>query len=226
VADFRGRLIPMWESEAVPDPAVEALARTFDARIDSLYGQVLADLRTDWFTSSRGESNLGSWITDRLREAAGADVAVMNSGGIRKSLPKGPITILDVKEVLPFDNVLERFECTGEDLLALARSNAQGQAGGEEGVVQISGLRYRWRRSASGEAVVEAVEVGGKPVEKARTYLVAGPDYTLAHYDRFLGFEPKGVRSLGVTVTEIVIDAVREAGVIESGVDGRMEEIR
>jgi 2',3'-cyclic-nucleotide 2'-phosphodiesterase (5'-nucleotidase family) len=225
VASFHGQLIPMWQSEAEPDPQVEALAVAFDQRIDEIYGEVIAELKDDWFGSSRGESNLGSWIADRMREKADTDVAVLNSGGIRKSLPKGWVKVLDIHEILPFDNILVQFECTGKDLLALAQLNAQAAADGG-GMLQVSGIRYRWRRAPSGEAVVERVEVGGAPVDRDRTYTVASLDYTVGHADRYFGFEPEDVESLGVTVTGVIIEAVREAAVIESVVDGRMEEVQ
>ncbi len=225
VASYRGQLIPMWRSEAEPDPRVAILAKQFDQQIDELYGEVIAELKTDWFRSSEGESNLGSWIADRMREVAGADVAVLNSGGIRKSLRQGWIKVLDIQEILPFDNVLVRFECTGKDLLALVRENARAAVGGG-GILQVSGIRYCWRRAPSGEAVVERVEVGGVPVRGDRMYVVASLDYTAAHWDRYFGFEPRNVESLGVTVTQAITDAVREAAVIESVVDGRMEEMR
>jgi len=225
VAAYRGHLIPMWASEATPRPEVEALAWEFDRRIDDLYGEVIGELKGDWFTSSSGESNAGSWIADRLTEAGGADVAVINSGGIRKHLPRGYITVLDIKEMLPFDNVLMTFECSGDELLRMAGLNAQAAADDGYGILQVSGIRYRWRRSAAGAAVLEKVTVGGRPVERSRTYRCAAPDYAVTHADRYFGFEPANVRSTGLTVTDVIIDAVREAAVVEPATDGRMEEI-
>ncbi len=226
VSDYRGRLISMWASKAKPRPEVEALARRFDAQIDSLYGEVIAELTADMATSSRGESSAGSWIADRLREVAGTDIAVINSGGIRKHLPKGPVKVLDIREMLPFDNELMVFECSGDELLTMIRRNAQGVADGGGTGLQISGLRYAWRPGPTGAVVIEKAEVGGRPLERTRTYRVASPDYSVTHSDHAFGFEPHKVRSLNVTVTQVVTDAVRKARVIHPETDGRMEEIK
>jgi len=225
VADFRGHLIPMWVSEAKPNPEVEALAVQFDQQIDDLYGAVIADITVDGFGSSRAESNIGNWIADRLREAAKADVAVINSGGIRKHLPKGPVKALDIKEMLPFDNQLMVFMCTGEELLTMAATNARALANQAGGLLQVSGIRYRWRRGPAGDVVIESAEVGGRPVKKERIYRVASPDYSVTHSDRYFGFEPKNVESLYVAVSKVIMDAAREAGIIDPKVDGRMAEI-
>lgn len=224
VAAYRGHLIPMWVSEVEPRAEVERLAAAFDERIEAMYGEVIGELKRDWFTSSSRESNAGIWIADRLREAAGADMAVINSGGIRKSIPKGYVKVLDIKEMLPFDNVLMRFECTGDEVLKLVQKNAQAAADGAYGILQVSGLRYRWRRTPMG-VVVEGVEVGGRPVERNRVYRSAAPDYSVNHSDRYFGFEPRNARSLGAIVTDVIIEAVREAAVIDSRVDGRMREL-
>lgn len=225
VTDHRGRLIPMWVADAESKENVRQLAAQFEQRIDDLYGKVIGELKTDWFTSSREESNTGSWIADRMREAAGADIAVINSGGIRKHLPRGFIKVLDIKEMLPFDNALMTFECTGDEVLRIAERNAGAAAEGG-GVLQISGLRYRWRRAPAGGAIAERVEVGGRPVERDRIYLVAAPDYVIGNSTRYFGFEPPNASPLGTVLTDVIIEAVREAAVIESEVDGRMEEVR
>ncbi len=52
----------------------------------------------------RRETNLGDLVADIMREVSGADVAIINGGGIRTSLKKGEIKIKDIYSILPFDN--------------------------------------------------------------------------------------------------------------------------
>ena len=42
-----------------------------------------------------GETNLGDLLTDILRRETGSDLAVLNGGGIRTDIPKGPIRVKD-----------------------------------------------------------------------------------------------------------------------------------
>ena len=49
-------------------------------------------------------TNLGVLIGTAMREKVKADFAVMNSGGIRESLPEGDLAYRDVLKVQPFGN--------------------------------------------------------------------------------------------------------------------------
>ncbi len=59
---------------------------------------------------------MGNFIADAQREAAGADVGFMNTSGIRKNMPAGSITKRDLFEILPFRNILMKFELTGRQI--------------------------------------------------------------------------------------------------------------
>lgn len=61
-------------------------------------------------------TNLGVLITKAFLERTGADIAFLNGGGIRASIPKGDITLEKVINVLPFGNTLVEKEILGQDL--------------------------------------------------------------------------------------------------------------
>ncbi len=63
-------------------------------------------------------TNLGTLLTEALMEKSGADLAVMNGGGIRSSINSGEITYKDVLTVLPFGNTLTTVDMTGKEILA------------------------------------------------------------------------------------------------------------
>ena len=57
---------------------------------------------------------LGSMLTDAIREVSGADFAFQNTGGIRIShLKKGPITVKDVYSIDPFTNDVVVYKMNG-----------------------------------------------------------------------------------------------------------------
>jgi 5'-nucleotidase len=59
-------------------------------------------------------------MADAQREAAGADIALMNPGGVRiDQLPKGPVTIKNVYQLDPFGNELVVTKLTGTEILSL-----------------------------------------------------------------------------------------------------------
>jgi 5'-nucleotidase len=186
------------------------------------FGQVLAELVTPFERQSLRESNVGDWVADVLRQAAGADFAVTNSSGLRTNVASGPLTKRELYGVAPFPNVLCTFQATGSDLMTFARRNARialGRERGEHGIVQVSGLEYAYDRRAE----VTSLAVGGRPVEPDRIYLGASHDYlVLSQAERYLGFEPRSVEATSRPVLEILYAAARAEGRIDARVAGRI----
>jgi len=173
------------------------------------------------------ESNVGNFVADAIRARLGADVAVMNGGGIRSNrvLPAGRLTRRDIHGLLPFLNVLVKLEVTGATLLA-ALEHAVGAYPRESGgFLQVSGLAVAFDPSRPpGQRLVE-VHVGGRPVDPARRYTLAtneylargGDGYTMLAAARVL----VGPRD-GPGLTETVIAAIERAGAIAPAVEGRI----
>ena len=62
----------------------------------------------------RQETNLGDLCADAYRAMSGADIAVVNGGGIRVSIPAGDITYGQIIAVHPFGNEMCVVEATGQ----------------------------------------------------------------------------------------------------------------
>lgn len=121
------------------------------------------------------ESPLGNLSADGLvwlaEECFGveADVAIYNSGGIRAEISQGDLTVADVYAVYPFDNKLSVLTLKGSDLITFFDGVAKaGGAPINKGVrMVISGGK------------VKSVTVGGKAIDKNKTYTVATIDYVV-----------------------------------------------
>ncbi len=205
------------------DPKLTALVATYKAKIDEEYGRVIGTLAVDWKRGG-GESNIGDWITDALRARAGADVAFLNNGSIRKDLPAGPIRLIDIHEILPFANTLVTFDLTGEQIRAIAQRFADSAGAGEGGGVQMSGLSFGWRRVGD-HVEVEDLRVGGQPVDPARTYKAAAADFVAMKAQQYLNLPPPQTKYVGLGVTDAVVEAVKQAGTISARVEGRMRRL-
>jgi len=98
------------------------------------------------------ETTIGNFCADAYRYVTGADVAIVNGGGIRTSLEAGDITYADLISVHPFGNTICMIETTGQEILdtleitsraVQAEYAAGGNALGEEGgFLSVSGMRY------------------------------------------------------------------------------------
>jgi 5'-nucleotidase len=169
------RLVPatFLGAPVVPDAAVEALIAPALAQVEQeqrreLGVTVPVALKRDY----NGESALGSFLADSLRQAAGADVALMNPGGLRADIDAGPLTFGDVYEVLPFDNTVALISMTGEELKRLLQFVYGGK-----GVFQVSGLKVKLARCPGPQRFLGATLANGKPLEPGKLYRITMPDF-------------------------------------------------
>ncbi len=153
----------------------------------------------------RAETNLGDLCADAIRSASGADVAVMNGGGIRKNLKAGDVTYGDIINVFPFGNQLCVLEVTGQQILDALEWGARGLPGENGGFLQVSGMSYEADASVPSPCIVgensqcvgiegarrvKNVLIGGAPLDPAKTYTLAGMNYTLVQNgDGFTAFD-------------------------------------
>ena len=224
VTGHRGRLILLTaDAEDEADPHVRALVDHFDQQVAAVYGRQIGRLADDLRRNSRHESALGSWLCDVVLHHSGADVALINSGGIRKHLLRGPLTKLDIHEVLPFGNTVVVHRMPGASLRRIAQANARAAEVRSYGILQVSGLEYWYRSEADGEVVLESVLVGGEPLVDERIYEVAMPDFVSGMGDVYLAGADLGpMRETGENLADIVIDHVeRTGGLVEPPQAGR-----
>lgn len=88
------------------------------------------------------ETNLGDFCADAFRVVTGADIGVINGGGIRAGLKKGDITFNDIFSIFPFNNTVCVAEVTGQqilDFLELSVSLCPDENGSFQ---HVSGLIY------------------------------------------------------------------------------------
>ncbi len=98
------------------------------------------------------ETNLGDFCADAYKAVSGADIALVNGGGIRGDILAGEVTYGDILGVHPYGNSLCVVKATGQEILdALEMAsrfclpnpndgeNAVGECGG---FLQVSGLKY------------------------------------------------------------------------------------
>ena len=167
------------EAEISPDPV-------FQTQIDTVYKPPLLELQAkvigrtsvlldgDRINVRNSETNLGNLIADVMLQKMqldGSQIAIMNSGGISKSIPVGDITLARVMEALQFDNTLTRVDLTGAQILvalenAVSQVDFQNPNNSSGRFVQVSGLRFTWAtRPPTGSRIlsvmVQSLNVAG-----------------------------------------------------------------
>ena len=162
------------------------------------------------------ETNIGDFCADAFRAFTGADIALVNGGGIRTNIEKGEIVFNDLYNVMPFGDMIATGSLTGQQLLDVLEF-AVSYLPAEAGVfMQVSGLRFKinpnipspavidpesemFSHVGDGERRVSDVEILNsesgeyKEVELSRTYTMATLDYLILELGGsgiFKGVEP------------------------------------
>ncbi|MBG6093235.1 bifunctional metallophosphatase/5'-nucleotidase [Actinomadura viridis] len=181
------------------DPATDAFVKTWKDRVSEVankpVGRITADLtRTP---TAAGETALGDVIADAQLASMkehGAQIAVMNPGGVRADLVHkasgsegdGVVTYGEAFAVQPFSNVMGVASLTGARLDALLEQ--QWTAAGEKILQPSATLRFTIDRSRPVGDRVSNITVDGAPVDPAATYKVAANNFLLGGGDGFSVF--------------------------------------
>lgn len=186
LAEVSGTVLPVRPGEG-EDQGVERVLRPYR---DSIATEMSAPLcRTPRAYGTRGlrdgDTPLGDFVTDALREPAHADIAIQNVGGIRAGIPKGEVTVGDLYRVLPFDNRIVVVEMKGWQVRKLLDFIARRI--GKGGFAQVSGVRFVIRRDRASN-----IHVDGKPLDGNRTYRVATIDFLYDGGDGYTAFSKAG----------------------------------
>lgn len=124
-------------------------------------------------------TNLGTMIARAMMEKTNADFGLMNSGGVRDSLPAGTITYRDVLKVQPFGNTVSVVTLPGSELLEYLRFAARATPGAGA-FPQTYGLTMRIEGGQ-----LQSVAIGGQPLDPARSYRMAINNFTATGGDGY-----------------------------------------
>jgi 2',3'-cyclic-nucleotide 2'-phosphodiesterase (5'-nucleotidase family) len=226
VYSCRSRLVPLVVNGTQPDSTVAVFCDSLETVIDAEYGQVIGQLAMNWTHGYEEESNVGSWICDRLREAFKADVALVNAGGIRTDIPAGPVTKLQIAQLLPFNNSIVLFSATGAELQRFAKRQGRVQAFRVHGIVEMSGMKIAYRQRG-GEIEIVDCQVGNEPLDIGREYRIVSIDYVAeSQYERYLDFRPQDIQYTGEMLSDFIIEEVQKTEEpIYSQVEGRLKRV-
>ena len=134
------------------------------------------------------ETNLGSLIADALLEKTsidGAEVALINGGGVRASIAGPDITVGNVLEVLPFGNTIALVTVTGQQLLdALENGVSQIELGAGR-FPQVAGLRFEFSTNLPALQRILSVEI--QNADGTYTALNLTADYRVVTNNFMLG---------------------------------------
>jgi 5'-nucleotidase/UDP-sugar diphosphatase len=215
-------LLKVWSDQLPPDPLVAArlshYKQTVADQIGAPIGRASQRITRKYFR----ESPLGSLVCDAMRTRMGADVALMNAGGLRADLPEGPIDRGHVLDVLPFLNDVVTMELEGG---ALKTAIEQGLSL-EGGIVQVSGLTARYDLQRPVMSRLVSVEIDGRPIDDHRRYRVATNSFMAEGGGSYAAFRQGTLVAKDAVLSDVIADHITRAKTITPPPPGRLTNVR
>ncbi|GGP39068.1 bifunctional UDP-sugar hydrolase/5'-nucleotidase UshA [Shewanella saliphila] len=176
--------------EITPDADLEELLSYYQERGQGQLDEVIAS--TDAFLDGERanvrnmQTNLGRLIAEAQRTKVGADIGVMNSGGVRASIEAGDITYRDVLTVQPFGNTVTLMTMTGAEVTEYLNTVASFQRGAGA-YAQITGVKMTVDCTAETVAISE---INGKDYSATDSYSFTVPSFNAAGGDGYPVLDP------------------------------------
>ncbi|NLP05783.1 bifunctional metallophosphatase/5'-nucleotidase [Candidatus Fermentibacteria bacterium] len=203
-------IVNLLHDEFQPDPEALALIESFrtvaEAGMDEVIGEALEEI-----PRGGAEHPMGRLVADAVLECTGADVALVNRGGIRSSIPRGLITPRMIYEAIPFEEDLYLVEVTGAQLRRILETGMQGRRRDME----PAGFTAVRNQALPDMAKIESLIVGGEPVDSSRAYVLATTGYLVqgnVGYDVMREFEAVPA---GCTLFDAVVAYVKAHSPLE-----------
>lgn len=153
--------------------------------LDTVIGETGISLNGERQHVRSQETNLGNLVTDVLREASGADIAIYNGGGIREPADMGDITLEQAINILPFENNVVTLEMSGSEVLSVLERGVASYPEVSGSFLQVSGVRLYFNPNRPAFDRIERAYVGGEELDPDGTYTLATNDFLAAGGDEY-----------------------------------------
>jgi len=212
----------LYRGEKIDDAPVDDVVKKIHDDVEEILSQKIG--HTEIFLDGERENvrtketNLANLVADSMRASTGSDIAVINGGAVRTSIPPGDITMKDAYDVNPFINILWVMDVTGKDLKNLMEFsyNKLGEVFG--GFIQISGMTVKYDASKDPGARVVSIEVNGQIVDDDDKFTLVTTDFIATGGDgneTFIGLR----HDIYGEMLPLMVDYIRSLGdITESSV--------
>lgn len=176
------------------------------------------------------ESPADSLFADILRERTGSDIALLPGVGYGVAIPRGNITVEQLRNLLPHPAKVVTLVLTGlqvRDILEQAVTNAC-TANPEEkvgGMIQVSGLNFTYDEGGTSGGRLCSVETDGSALDPDRDYKVATNTMLAAGGHNYATFLQGKQRQEHEEEFRVVINYMLEKGAIEPPSGGRIRSV-
>ncbi|HEV2149966.1 MAG TPA: bifunctional UDP-sugar hydrolase/5'-nucleotidase [Longimicrobiaceae bacterium] len=197
---------PAYADQVSPDTMVARVVAEWDANVRPISERVVVHFAAP-MERQGPEYALGNLIADAFRATAGARVALINTGSIRRAIPAGPATYGVLYELQPFQNELVTLTVTGAQLRA-ALEHALGRDGRPD--AHLSGMTVAYDSTAAqGSRVREVRLADGRALRDTDTVTVATTEFVATGGDGYTTLKEGRMTRTGRVDLDALIEYLR-----------------
>jgi len=220
--------------DAPEDPAYAAMLAKYQGPIDQLQkaivGRTLVDLDAERTHIRTEETNFGNLVADAMLSKAApakAQIAVVNGGSIRITIPAGDISMGQLQTAIPFNNDMVVFNLKGEDLVAALENGVSKVEDVEGRFPQVAGMRFTWKIGEEPGQRVRSVEIRSgdsyQPLDRSTAYRIATSRYLHEGGDGYSAFgKGANVEYPGFVDYDVVREYIQLNSPVNPAVEGRI----
>ena len=152
---------------------------------------------------------IGNMIADILADASKADIAVINSGSIRASIPMGTVHIGDIYQLFPYENYLVKGKLSGLTLKQIIKKGIDKRGSG--------GFLYYSKGLNVTVGTNKEVNIlwNGAPLQDGKDYSVATADFLWMGGDGYVEFlKSQDVTNTGTLIRDAILNYLLNAQMI------------
>lgn len=227
-SEIEGKRIPIDQS-ILPDSSIEDFIRPYSQHINKTLDSVLAYNPTD-LNKSDGELNtaLGNLMADIIiaqvnpifknRMGKEIDLVLLNYGGIRAAVGKGPVNARTAYSLMPFENEVVIVELSGNkinEMLSYLERNRTAHP--------LSGIQISVDKDYK---IIEAT-INKEKIDPEKTYFVATSDYLQQGGDNMIFFkDPVNFYNTNYKIRNTIIDYFQKVDTLRTKRDNRYIKIQ
>lgn len=214
------------QQNAAVDSTAYKLVAPYKTELDKIMTEVLVISDTA-LTKDLPEGSLGNFVSDAVLKKTNdiykpadnlpVNICLLNNGGLRAQLPKGPVTRGNAFELMPFENSIVVLTLTGEKTKQLFQSLVEFNG------APIAGATVK----AKGKKISE-LKINGELFDITKNYKVVTSDYLASGGDKYDFFKnPVKTETLNYKLRDAIIDYMIETNqkgnTIKGKKDGRFK---
>lgn len=156
---------------------------------------------------------LGTLVAQAFRQVTGAQIGIVNGGGIRKSLEVGQMTYGNLLDIMPFANEVMLVSATGQQILDALETSTHMYPMLTGAFIQCAGMRYEFdpnnNPELANDPVTNILKVNGprritkcevegpdgkyRPIIRNQHYTLASTDFVLKNGKEIMAFRPSEI---------------------------------